>query len=466
MTLSQSKIKLNTDPAINAVLSHYITFIHERFGITMSAHQNYELHKTIKDACIKFKYTPEEYLNQLLNSTNESPLLEHFIAGITVGETYFFRDAKQMQLLQQSVLPEIIQLKRKQTNLSIRIWSAGCATGEEIYSIAMLLNELLPDIDLWTIKLLATDINISSLHKALIGSYSDWSMRSTSDYFKKKYFTEEKNRFILSQRIRDLVNFDYINLNDNSYPSMFNGTNAQDFIICRNVLIYIDRNNIPSLMMRINQSLVEGGYLMLGASDPVNVSGTELVYHAQKGLLFSRSPILQTKAITLPKITDLIHAIKKPIEVIKQTRPRVFAKAAHPINRDLVTEAIDLANQGKLIDAIFLCEKGFKSEPMNKMYHFIYGLAQLELNKLPEAESALRKTLYLDNQFVSAHLQLGLLLLRQHHCVAGLKSLNNALSIVGTKTPDETVPGSPGLSYKHISEILNKEINLYKTTES
>ncbi len=223
------KMKNEFDPEIKVLESQFVDLIRKRFGIVIHSHQNYELFKTIQEACIRFKLTPSEYLNCLIDCSIQSPLLDHLVSGITVGETYFFRDKQQMQLIQDHLLPEIIKNKREKNSLSIRIWSAGCASGEEIYSIVMMLYEILPDIEKWTIKLLATDINTVSLQKAISGSYGEWSMRSITDYFKEKYFTKENRHYLLMKKIKDLVNFDYLNLNDENYPSIFNGTKCTRF---------------------------------------------------------------------------------------------------------------------------------------------------------------------------------------------------------------------------------------------
>lgn len=469
-TCMELKKTVEFDQAITSLESQFTSLIQKRLGIVLHAHQHYELFKTIKEACEQFDLTPSQYLEQLLDCSNQSPLLNYLVSGITVGETYFFRDQQQMDLLQNQLLPEIITQKRHDKSYSIRIWSAGCATGEEIYSISMLLYELLPDIEKWTIKLLATDINTMVLKKAITGIYNEWSMRSISDYFKNKYFCKEDHKYHLEKKVKQLVNFDYLNLTEDNYPSIFNGTNAQDLIICRNVLIYIDNSNCMSLMNRLDKSLVEGGYLMLGASDPISISETDLVAHSRKASVFTKT-IKSNPIIEIPNKIAIsnVRPVKKIFisKVIKQPPKKIVHQKNIPVvTTDLLSKAIDLANIGKLSEAIKLCKQGFQLDPTNKLNYYTYGLAMSELNNLSEAESALRKTLFLDSQFVAGHFQLGLLLLRKNQPTAGLKSLKNALSIAESKQSEEPVPGAPGLRYKDITEILRKEINLYAMSES
>ncbi|SRR5579883_224351 len=440
--------------------SAFIELIRERLGITIHSHQICELQKTIIDACQKFNFRPENYLNVLKNCPDQAPVLEHLVKGITVGETYFFRDKKQIALLQNTLLPNLIHQKRDENNLSLRIWSAGCASGEEIYTIAMLLCELLPDIEAWTLNILGTDINTTSLQKAILGVYGEWSMRSIPDYFEHRYFVKEHNHFTLSQKIRDLVKFDYLNLNDGIYPSIFNGTNAQDLILCRNVLIYFDSKRVTELMKKFEESLAPEGYLLLGASDPIDIKSTNLTFHYQQGILFSRPAIKQ-------KAEKRFHTIKKePITLPIFTQPKKSPPTSEKISPKnsasaLTEKATILANEGKLAEAIIILKESLKLDPTNKYSYFTYALTLAELNQFNEAKEALKKTLFLDHQFVAGHYQLGLLLLKEKQQEEGLRCLRNALSIAKIKDPNEKLQGSNDISYGRLADILEHEIDIY-----
>ncbi len=481
--------------AIKEADTGFIQFIYSKLGIVIKQHQTHDLHKTILSAYHKFNYTPREYLNLLQSCQNQSPLLEHLIAGVTIGETYFFRDDHQIKLLKDRILTNIIQKKRQENNLSLRIWSAGSATGEEIYTIVMLLYEAIPDIHNWTLNLLATDINTEALKKAITGQYGEWSMRSIKDNFKERYFTKKNNDYHILPKVRDLVHFDYLNLNDDTYPAIFNGTNAQDLILCRNVFIYFDNNRIAKLMQKFNACLVAGGYMLLGASDPVNISGTDFIYHHHDGLVFTR-PTLEEQAFVInkpitvekPRVTPREHKItakhhekiqpkKKVVEYSSNNEITQLLQTGHwqevlniinlaqekeQNNKFMLSaKATALANLGKLAQAEEVCQKSLVHHSTDKETYFTYALILIELNHLVEAETILRKTLFLDHQFVPAHFQLGLLLLRNKQRESGLKSLNNALSIAKSKDEKEEVSGSQGLRYGRLVEILKHEIELH-----
>lgn len=476
----------------NIYTDEFVKLICDRLGIVVNNYQKNDLSKTIKNACEKFNCSASEYLNLIKHCPSHSPLLEHLVAGVTIGETYFFRDKKQIDLLKKHLLPTIIQSKRKENNFSIRIWSAGCSSGEEIYTIAMLIYELVPDIEKWTLNLLGTDINTNSLNKAIAGVYNEWSMRSTDGYFKETYFHKKHNTYVIVDKIRERVKFDYLNLNDNSYPSIFNGTNAQDLILCRNVLIYFDSNKIKKLMSKLSNSLNLEGYLLLGASDPIELSETKLEFQHNYGMLFSRKtiePVIKEKVILADSIKKEIKIEKptlvaKPIDrdmnkILETTKVsnHLIAKLLNEskwsdilsileMNNDtssylMTAKAVSLANLGKLEEAIQIFQKVIKHDPTNKHAYFTYALTLIEMNKLQQAEKLLRITLYLDNQFVVAHYQLRLLLLRNKQHDSGLKCLKNALAIVSTKNPEQEVSESPGLSYERLSEILKYEIDIY-----
>lgn len=466
----------------------YLNLIREQFGIVIHTHQTSDLQKTILDACQEFNCDPLEYLKMLRQQKSRTLLLEHFISGITVGETYFFRDKHQIQLLKNTILPTLISKKRAEKKLALRIWSAGCASGEEIYTIAILLHELLLDFDNWTLHLMGTDINIASLRKAINGSYSEWSMRTMSDDYKSKYFTYKDQRYYLLPSILKKVSFSYLNLNDKTFPSIINDTNAQDLILCRNVLIYFDNKTINALMKKLSACLQDNGYLLLGASDPIEIKDTNLHLHYKEGTMFTRSApepnVARIKPLVLPqKIPAIVTThTKKPHS---ESKPKVSSKAQihllllegrwqevldfinHYKDSELSssfllnTKAIVYANLGKLDQAVKLCQESLELDPTDIHLQFTLAMTLLELNELKAAEVALRKTLFLDHQFVMGHYELGLLLLRNKQTDAGIKSLTNALNIAKRKDPLEAVIDTQGLYYGRLAEILEHELEIH-----
>lgn len=495
------QIKIKEDICLLKEIKQYeaefIDLIRDRLGIVIHSHQTREMQKTIASACNTFSYTPIQYLEVLKKCEDPSPLLDHLISGVTVGETYFFRDKRQIELLKNILLPEIIHKKRKKNDYSLRIWSAGCASGEEIYTIALILSEILPDLHKWNVNLLGTDINHVSLQKAISGIYGEWSMRSITDQAKEQYFTKEEGRYNINAHIRNMVKFEYLNLNTDIYPSIFNGTNALDLIMCRNVLIYFDNDSIANLMKKFTDCLVPGAYLMLGASDPVNIKNTQLNFLHDMGMLFSRKikpekELMQSSSIMLNSKIEKKEIFSYRAQPMKEMHVPVKAK----INYDVLTNMLEkaqwqdalniininenhekpssfllnakataLANLGQLNDAKKTCEISLSIENKNKYTYYLHSLVLLELNEFQQAENSLRKALFLDREFVAGHYQLGLLLLRNKQNRVAIKSLKNALAIAKRNNSSQSVPGHPNLTFDQLVELLECEINLYNKAE-
>lgn len=477
-TLPSSSLLVN----VKRFENEFVKLIDNRLGIHVHSHQLKDLEKSIMKACGQLHISPDEYLKSLNTCPENSPLLDSLIQDITIGETYFFRDSNQMTLLHNRILPDIIESRRSAGKKSLRIWSAGCASGEEIYTIAILLKELIPDISTWTLQLLATDINTLSLRKGMEGSYGKWSMRSTSPHFKHKYFSPASDKYTILPEIRELVNFSYLNLNDDTYPSMFNGTNAQDLIICRNVLIYFNTPNIERLMQKLGNSLIEGGFLLLGASDPVYIKNTPLVSTQSPSLFVRRDEQIIFQDIELKTHTHqpVKYQAKKSSAPSTEKRISELLRKAHwqealdglSNNKNLNEEfslharAMALANSGKLEEAKEVCKQSLQMNPANIQTHFTLAMTLIELGRFDEAESHIRKTLYLDHQYILGHFYLGLLLFRSKQVEAGLKSLRNALKISSTKDPSAYIDDTSRMNYGDLTKILGQEIALYSASES
>jgi chemotaxis protein methyltransferase CheR len=204
--------------------------------------------------------------------------MERLINLLTVGETHFFRNSAQFDALANDVLPSLIAHKRREAKAvaanssvtpQLRLWSAGCATGEEAYSLAILLHELIPDIEHWNILILATDINRDSLARAQDAVYSDWSFREErAKKARPLYFKEAKGRYRLVDKIRRAVTFARHNLIEDDFPAVHNNTTAMDLIVCRNVTIYFAPETSRQLVDKFHDALTEGSWLVVGHSEP------------------------------------------------------------------------------------------------------------------------------------------------------------------------------------------------------
>jgi chemotaxis protein methyltransferase CheR len=210
--------------------------------------------------------TPREYWDRLTASSNRDAELRELLNEITIGETCLFRSQPQVDALRKVVLPELIAEKSKQITRRLRIWSAGCSTGEESYTLAMsMLEESERLLKGWTIEILATDLNDRSIQAAQAGIYGDYALRNTTDFYKRKYFTVvDEKKLQVRPEVKKLVTFSRMNLQDDSRMLFMK---SLDVIFCCNVLIYFDGVSKSKVINHFFSNLNFGGYFFLGTSE-------------------------------------------------------------------------------------------------------------------------------------------------------------------------------------------------------
>lgn len=466
--------------------------IRSRTGIALQDHQLDNLRQTVGEICDRFGHAScEEFVDFVLRSDQYVPELEWLISRITVGETYFFRDQSQMDYLRRSWLPEIIASKREKREKSLRIWSAGCSSGQELYSIAILLHEALPDMENWTLHLLGTDINTEGLSRAIHGEYGEWSFRATDEESRRQYFVRKgENQYKIGAQLRGMTKFFFLNLADDSYPSIMTETHALDLILCRNVFIYFDSEMTMSVLKKFSNCLVPGGRLLLGASDmmPITVDGLELgewggmfYYRRVDGKLPPKAPH-KPRAAPLAAVHQQEPVPAAPVMATPPVRQRedMDAQIRELLHDERWDEAIDatrrymeihgesaamlqhrakaLSNRGESLQAVQLCRRGIELDPLNHHSYLIMALTLLELNRVQEAEAALRKVIYLNRDFAEAHFHLALLQLRLGKVKAGMKSLENALRAAQRLDPERELHHAVGMTAGRFTEVVKNEI--------
>ena len=210
--------------------------------------------------------SPETYYQLLNSATSESNQeWKIFVILLTNIESYFFRDQDQFNLLQNHILPELI--KRKQNNKTIRICSAGCSSGEEAYTIAILLKELLPDLEQWNLMILGIDINQDALQKATKGIYRSWSFRRVDVEIVQRYFEAINDQYHLKPSIKQMVEFQALNLVKELFPHPNTELREVDLILCRNVFIYFEPSAIAKVLNKFYDALQPLGYLITGHAE-------------------------------------------------------------------------------------------------------------------------------------------------------------------------------------------------------
>jgi chemotaxis protein methyltransferase CheR len=261
-------------------------FVHDRIGFFYAPDRMNDLKRGFLKACQDLGIEDIHSCVQTLGDPSVSVMLEEvLIKNLTIGETYFFRDRNLFAHLRDNLLPDLIR-SRRLTSKYIRIWCAACSTGEEPYSIAILLCSLLPDIVDWEISILATDINPGSLYAAERGIYSRWSFREESPVPIERYVQPSpEGRFQVSAEIKRMVRFDKLNLITDRYPSSLTHTTGMDLILCRNVLMYFSSELAEGVVDRLNSSLIDGGWFIVSPQE-INCGQRPGLIQLKRGSVF------------------------------------------------------------------------------------------------------------------------------------------------------------------------------------
>ncbi|MBF0427873.1 MAG: protein-glutamate O-methyltransferase CheR, partial [Magnetococcales bacterium] len=371
--------------------------IGQRTGIVIKEHQQANLAKTLQEALEHFSIpTHAALLDLLQNCSPNEPVMEFLVNRITIGESYFFRDAEQMDFLRTVCLPQIIAAKRQEGSRSLRIWSAGCSAGQETVTLAILLHELLPDLSQWHIHLMGTDINVEALRQAISGLYQEWSFRSTTAWHRDRFFQPIGSKWRTRDSLRSMMQFTYLNLIEDAFPTTLNKTEAMDLILCRNVFIYFDQKTTAKAAAKLAECLVPGGWLILGVADLLQnqIPGCRIHIHdrynyfqRQNSKIIEAKPCLEPipHAIAYQKAEALQHPIDSKSQLIQLMGAEEWHPALEIINRlpidqqktakILQYKAKILANMGDANQTIDLCHQSMALESTDKHLYLILGLA-------------------------------------------------------------------------------------------
>jgi chemotaxis protein methyltransferase CheR len=479
----------------------------ERYGLHFSDNRRTELEHGIRyafasSACA----TLDEFYDLLVGAQAGSVEMDLLVNAVTVSETHFFRDAAQFNALASSIFPEII--KRKSNLRTLRIWSAGCASGEEPYSIAMILREILPDIDNWSVTILATDINTTSLERARIANYGPWAFREErANLLRSRYFRPDGNRFELVPQIRRMVTFGRLNLAESLYPSFESNTMMLDLIICRNVTIYFPEAVTRQVVSRFHDALVNGGWLVVGHSEPSmevyrqfqprNFPDT-VVYRRDDNAKPQTGPIglpavpapfapipIRSAAQATPTVPRPISlppiSLEPPVSVsVKDEKPAEMLEQAREwleLGRDqdaltllekLVQTAPNsaqvyvlmgqvYANRGAWIEAEKCCRRAIEFDKLTLQAYYTLGLVLQHQKKLDEAVDMLKKVVYLERKHVLGHYTLAGLYREQGLLPNAQKSLENALNLLRNLPADEVIAGSGGITASRLRDAIVRQ---------
>lgn len=408
------------------------------------------------------------YLELLHDGDAGETELDQIIERLTIGETYFFRHRELFDAIRDVALPEI--LERNRATQRIRVWSAGCSTGAEAYSLSILLRRKLPTaIKGWNISIVGTDINRPFLAQATAGQFEEWAFRGTTPEFRRECF-QENTRATKSWQIAPQfqvgVTFQYHNLVRHPFPSLVHNLLGFDLILCRNVLIYFAPDVAQRIISQLAQCLAPGGWLAVGHAEngahfqtwfeTVNLCGATLHRKAD-------SPASRPAIPVAPRPNS---TVRSAAQTDATGRPRTVERRLAAPARSLRTSSTSpeieqvrrLADQGKVDAALALCQTLISGETLNAVPFFYQGLLLDQVAGHDAALDALNRAIYLDHEFVLAHYYLGLVQRKLADVRGATKSFRNVLRLLQGHAQTSYLPDAEGMTVADLNELTRMHI--------
>lgn len=464
----------------SAILRNFSEFVANRLGLYFPEQKWIDLERAIMEISRLHHFDdPLACIHWIIHSLSIPLQIEILANHLTVGETYFFREMNSFDILKKNILPNLID-ERKKLNKSLRIWSAPCSSGEEPYSIAILLTMLIPNINEWNITILASDINEVALQRMREGIYTDWSFRETPTSIKNQYFRKiTNNRFEILPKIKKMVTPLYLNLSEDCYPDIANATNAMDLIFCRNMLMYFVPEHREKVIRNFYNTLIDGGHLLVGVSETavvpqdmfkiINYPGATFYKKSsldESGQIFHHLEEPDFAMTSIAEINDLqfqclILEDGKKCDIDLQSVKEIEKAFDSPtektvsIEPELIEQQFrELANEGKLNEALEYIDKMIKKGKLNPQLYFYRALLLLELGQDDNAIFDCKNAIYLDPDFVLPYFILGNIARKREKTKEAHQYYATVISLLNHCSNDAILPGSEGLSSQRMKDII------------
>ena len=470
-------------------------------GLDFTNDREAALQRAMKNAAAKLGFDDSFlYCKWILEAPVGEDRLQSLIQHITVGETHFFRDKKFFNVLEERILPELIR-SRWNSQRSLRIWSAGCATGEEPYSIAILVQRLIPDLMFWQVDLVGTDINREFLRKATEGNYNQWSFRGVPKSVQRTYFHKNGDGYNIPPDIKRMVKFFELNLNRDIFPCLPDMMMNWNMILCRNVLMYFAPEDQQKVIDKLTMRLAEGGLLILSPAELSMINSANLVSETIDGVVIYRKV---TPNISVPAESKYIPVVQEiPVPDIQKPRPdyilpaqisvttteppkieesmetvyekalALFYQGAYPDVTEMLRKCLKdenlpaqksssamlllacaYANQRRLDEALKWVQQVMGADKLNPDAHYLEGIILQEKDDLKGALLSLKRALFLDPNCVVAHFAFGNLEMRRGRSKESKKRFKITLDILAEYSESDILPGSENMTAGQLTEII------------
>jgi chemotaxis protein methyltransferase CheR len=394
--------------------------------------------------------------------------------ALTINETYFFREKPAMDFLKDTIVKEISGHKGEYV-----VWSAGCSSGEEPYTIAILLKESLNANDLGKVRIVATDISDRALAKAKEGLYTQWSFRETPENIKAKYFSQQEGKWQIVPEIREMVSFGHLNLLKDNYSRLFKGTGHANLIFCRNVLMYFSHENIKTVSGKFHDTLENNGWLVTSQVElNNNLFGLFSRVYEHGALFYKKSsqPSHQHTSwsaigkdtpgqvqVARPKLQSSQLSKSKPIpkkNTVSKPPPgnENFVVAKKNDSQGLLQSALEFAGKGDFTKAIGILDNLILEDELNPEIFYLYGVIHSEMGNTKVAAEMFKKSLYLDPGNILSAYMLGNIYKNEGKNDQARKYFINAYANLSKLDPSAQLKGSGGLTTARLAQII--EANL------
>lgn len=505
--LSGSSKYLPVSSLAEVELTAFKRLLLEHSGLHFSQHNRRILERGLmrRIQALRMESLPA-YFNFLTATPVNYDEMNKLLGLLTVGETSFFRYRSHREALLNCVIPKLV--KQNKSHGKLRIWSAGCSTGEEPYSLAIMLLDNFPELVDWDIRILATDINKRALRQAREGLYGERSLRTMEDSLRQRYFEKVDDYFLLSANVKRMVRFDYLNLQTDNFPAEHNATGNIDLLLCSNVLIYFELETIRRIVEKFSQALKPQGYLFMGHAETMqNVSdqfqrhhqNNAFFYQRKEGVVAARSvsdEMLAKRALSAETAARVSAKVRKTsiaaeVAATKTALPETekiarrdpgqlyrdaltafdhekFDQSAklfeqvleqQPTNpKALVGKGLLLANQGNYSDARICCARAIRENDLLPEAYLLRGLILDMEGFLERALVEYQKVLWLDPAFVMAHYLSAKVHGRLADAEKKLRSLRNTVRTLEQTADQSLIPFSGGLSRGVFLEIVRSEL--------
>lgn len=447
-------------------VDHFVSGISRKIGLSFPASRKNAVASAVRRVMARRGIEHAEHLLDQIGS--DQSLADEIAMEVTGAETYFFRAPAQFDVIRNTILPELCS--RRSGGSPIRIWSAGCATGEEPYSLAILLEE---EGLAESARIMATDISRRALMKAKVAEYSAWSLRSTDDRLRRRYFDNHDERFRLKRSLAWRVSFSRLSLGTDALPTPQGDFANLDLILCRNVLVYLETTVVRRIAGQLSACLAEGGWLLTAPSDPplwkhapfeTSITSAGVIYRRR---MATTQPIEKSS-----QDAGISHRLRRPAKNLSSLSRLGSSQAfetlsavgrCQPEGHDerragsIARTIRALHDSGDIDAAARLTAEAVEKYPLSAELHYLQSLSFMSDGLIDAAAACLRRVVYLDRTLAAAQFLLGVCL-KDGSARGALHAFENALSLCASRPPREPVPLMPAEVAGHLAARSRREI--------